>query len=94
MIACRVPGFAHMHELSIAMAVCQMAEDKLGVQALPHITRVGLTVGDGSGVEPASLEFCLDALLAAAPFTGAKTVITGCAGEALHLDYLEVDDAR
>ena len=83
-----------MHELSIAMSVCQMAEDKLGPEALAQVTRVGLTVGDDSGVEPASLEFCLDALLATPPFTGAKTVITQTAGDTLHLDYLEVDDAR
>jgi Zn finger protein HypA/HybF involved in hydrogenase expression len=55
---------------------------------------VGLTVGHASGVEPASLEFCLDALLAQPPFGGAKTVITHTAGDDLHLDYLEVDDAR
>lgn len=83
-----------MHELSIAMSVCQMAEDKLGAQALAHVTRVGLRVGDESGVEPSSLEFCLDALLAAPPFRGAKTVITQTLGDDLHLDYLEVDDAR
>jgi hypothetical protein len=45
-------------------------------------------------VEPSSLEFCLDALLAAPPFSGAKTVITQSPGDALHVDYLEVDDDR
>lgn len=82
-----------MHELSIAMAVCQMAEDRLGADALPRVTRVGLTVGDDAGVEPSSLEFCLDALLSTPPFAGAKTVITQTGGDALHLEYLEVDDA-
>jgi Zn finger protein HypA/HybF involved in hydrogenase expression len=83
-----------MHELSIAMSVCQMAEDKLGADALRRITRVGLTVGHDSGVEPASLEFCLGALLAAPPFNGATAVLTHTPGDELHLDYLEVDDAR
>jgi Zn finger protein HypA/HybF involved in hydrogenase expression len=83
-----------MHEMSIALSVCQMAEDRLGVCTLSQVTRVGLTVGDESGVEPSSLEFCLDALLASPPFAGAKIVITRSAGDALHLDYLEVDDAR
>ena len=83
-----------MHEMSIAMSVCQLAEDKLGTDALRQVTRVGLTVGHDSGVEPASLEFCLDVLLAEPPFGGAKTVITHTAGDELHLDYLEVDDAR
>ena len=31
---------------------------------------------------------------AAPPFGGAKSVITRSAGDELHLDYLEVDDAR
>jgi Zn finger protein HypA/HybF involved in hydrogenase expression len=83
-----------MHEMSIALSVCQMAEERLGVGTLPQVTRVGLTVGDESGVEPSSLEFCLDTLLAAPPFAGAKSVITRSAGDELHLEYLEVDDAR
>lgn len=83
-----------MHELSIAMSVCQMAEDRLGANALGQVTRVGLTVGDQSGIEPGSLEFCLDALLAVPPFSGAKAVITRSDGDALCLEYLEVDDAR
>ena len=81
-----------MHELSIAMSVCQMAEERIGVDALPQVISVGLTVGDDSGIEPDQLQFCLDALLASPPFTGAKTLITRRAGDALHLDYLEVDD--
>lgn len=83
-----------MHELSIALSVCQMAEDRLGSEALRQVTRVGLTVGDDCGVEPASLQFCLDALLASPPFGGASAVITRRQGDALHLDYLEVDDER
>lgn len=82
-----------MHELSIALSVCQMAEERLGSAALRQITRIGLTVGDDSGIEPANLEFCLDVLLAAPPFAGAKAVITRLEGDQLNLDYLEVDDA-
>jgi Zn finger protein HypA/HybF involved in hydrogenase expression len=83
-----------MHELSLAMAVCQMAEDRLGSGRLPYVTRIGLTVGDDAGIEPDHLEFCLEALLATPPFTGATPVLTRCPGDALHLDYLEVDDDR
>jgi Zn finger protein HypA/HybF involved in hydrogenase expression len=76
------------------MEVCQMAEHRLGAGALPNVVRVGLTVGDDAGIEPDHLQFCLDALLATPPFTGAQTVLTRCPGDALHLDYLEVDDDR
>ena len=83
-----------MHELSIAMEVCQMAEDRLGADALPRIVSIGLTIGDDSGIEPGNLEFCLEALLRHPPFRSARAVIDRCAGDALRLDYLEVDDER
>lgn len=83
-----------MHELSIAMEVCQMAEDRLGAEALPYVVAVGLSVGDDSGIEADNLEFCLGALLAHPPFAGARATIARCAGDALRLDYLEVDDER
>jgi Zn finger protein HypA/HybF involved in hydrogenase expression len=83
-----------MHELSVAMAVCQMAEDRVGGTALPYVTRIGLTVGDEAGIDPSNLAFCLDALLATPPFTGARAELTRCAGDALRVDYLEVDDDR
>jgi len=81
-----------MHELSIAMEVCRMAEEKLGRDALPGLVEVGVDVGDDSGLEPASLQFCLEALLKEPPFTGARPIIMRQPGDVLRLSYLEVDD--
>jgi Zn finger protein HypA/HybF involved in hydrogenase expression len=50
-------------------------------------------VGDDAGVEPESLAFCLEAVLATPPFHGAKPVITRLPGDVLRLSYLEVEDA-
>lgn len=83
-----------MHELSIALEVCRMTEERVGRQALDKIVAVGLEVGDQSGVEADNLAFCLGALLTAPPFAGAKPVIERAAGDVLRLTYLEVDDAR
>jgi Zn finger protein HypA/HybF involved in hydrogenase expression len=83
-----------MHELSIALEVCRMAEERLEPEELPLLVSVGLEVGEEAGLEPASLQFCLEALLAAPPFTGARPVITQLPGDALRLAYLEVDDGR
>jgi Zn finger protein HypA/HybF involved in hydrogenase expression len=83
-----------VHELSIAMEICRMAEEKLGAAALPTLVAVGVDVGDNAGIEPASLEFCLETLLSDPPFAGARPVITRCAGDVLALSYLEVDDDR
>lgn len=83
-----------MHELSIALEVCRMAEDQVGWAALPAITVVGLEVGDEAGVELDNLAFCLEALLGRPPFGAARTDIRRCDGDVLRLSYLEVDDGR
>lgn len=80
-----------MHELSVALEVCRMAEERLGVDTR-HLRRVNLTVGADSGIERENLTFCLDALLAHPPFGAAKSVITSCAGDALQVDSWEVAD--
>lgn len=83
-----------MHELSIALEVCRMAEDHVGRAALPQVREVGLEVGDDAGVEVDNLQFCLEALLSAPPFRAARPVIARRPGDVLRLDYLEVDDGR
>jgi Zn finger protein HypA/HybF involved in hydrogenase expression len=83
-----------MHEMSVALEVCRIAEERLGPDALADLVRVGLVVGDDAGVEPANLQFCLDVLLGQPPFRGATAVITRCGGDVLRVDYLEVDDER
>jgi Zn finger protein HypA/HybF involved in hydrogenase expression len=83
-----------MHELSVALEVCRMAEERLGRDALPRVTAVGVEVGDDAGIEPENLSFCLEALLGAPPFGRATPRIMRLPGDALHLAYLEVDDDR
>ena len=83
-----------MHEMSVALEICRIAEDRLGADRLRQVVGVGLVVGDECGIEPENLRFCLEALLAQPPCAGAATTITGVAGDALRMDYLEVDDDR
>jgi Zn finger protein HypA/HybF involved in hydrogenase expression len=83
-----------VHELSVALEVCRMAEERLDPKELPLLVSVGVEVGHEAGLEPANLQFCLEALLAAPPFAGARPVITQLPGDALRLAYLEVDDGR
>ena len=68
-----------------------MVEERLGSDA-PRLRRVGVVVGDESGLEPANLSFCLDALLVQPPFGAATALVASCSGDALRLDYYEVDD--
>jgi Zn finger protein HypA/HybF involved in hydrogenase expression len=83
-----------MHELSIALEVCRLAEVHAAPAPPDRITEIGLEVGDDSGFELANLAFCLEALLSRAPFGRATPVINRVAGDVLRLSYLEVDDGR
>lgn len=77
----------------MALEIARIAEVKLG-QAAPQLVGVGVEVGDRAGVEPSSLEFCLEAVLATPPFRGAKGVIIPARGDVLQIAYLEVDDGN
>lgn len=82
-----------MHEMSLAMEIGRIAEVKLG-DAASQLVTVAVDVGDDAGVEPSSLEFCLEAVFATPPFAGAKPQILHCAGDVLRVAYLEIDDGR
>jgi Zn finger protein HypA/HybF involved in hydrogenase expression len=81
-----------MHELSVALEVCRMAEERLRPDELPRLRRVGVLVGTDAGIEADNLEFCLEALLAAPPFGRAVPDITRTPGDDLALAWLKVDD--
>lgn len=80
-----------MHEMSVALEVCRLAEERLG-QAADSLVALGVTVGHDAGIEPENLSFCLEALLAEPPFRGAKPRILREPGDELRLSYLEVED--
>ena len=81
-----------MHELSVAIEVCRMAEERLRPEELSRLRRVGVLVGTDAGIEADNLEFCLEALLAAPPFGRAVPAITRTAGDDLALAWLQVED--
>lgn len=76
------------------MEICRIAEAHVGAHRASSLTCVAVIVGDDAGVEPSSLEFCLETLLADPPFAGARPLIAREPGNALRVDYLEVDDDR
>jgi Zn finger protein HypA/HybF involved in hydrogenase expression len=82
-----------MHEMSIAMEVCRIAEDQVGLDAMARIREIGVVVGNRSGVEPESLRFCLEALLLQPPFRGARPSLEFTVGDDLRVAYLDVDEA-
>lgn len=83
-----------MHEMSLALEICRIAEDQVGHEGLARIREVGIRVGRDSGVEPDALEFCLGAVFAHPPFAGARVALEIDAGQELLVSYLEVEDVR
>jgi Zn finger protein HypA/HybF involved in hydrogenase expression len=81
-----------MHELSLALEICRIAEERLGPDGTGQLITIGVEVGDEAGVEPENLSFCLEALLAAPPFQGARPTISRQPGDTLRVLYLEVSD--
>jgi Zn finger protein HypA/HybF involved in hydrogenase expression len=81
-----------MHELSVALEICRMVEERVPSGRTRDVRRVGVIVGDDAGLEPANLSFCLDALLSQPPFGSAQAVLTCSPGMDLRVDYFEVDD--
>ena len=73
------------------MEVARIAEEKLG-DAASQLVSVAVEVGDEAGVEPSSLEFCLEAVFATPPFVSAKPHILRRGGDVLRVAYFEVDD--
>jgi Zn finger protein HypA/HybF involved in hydrogenase expression len=81
-----------MHELSLALEVCRIAEAHTGPHPATAVVRVGVEVGEDSGLELENFRFCLAVLLSEPPFAGARPELVRCPGDDLRVAYVEVDD--
>ena len=82
-----------MHEMSLALEICRIAELEVGSELLPRVVEVGVEVGTEAGVEPDNLEFCLGALLEKPPFGRGRPVLEHVSGDDLRVTYLEIDES-
>jgi len=80
-----------MHELSLAIEIGRMIEERLGA-AVPRCVAVGVDVGTESGIEPSALEFCLEAVLSHPPWVHARPVLTCPEGDVFQVTWYEVED--
>jgi Zn finger protein HypA/HybF involved in hydrogenase expression len=83
-----------MHEMSLALEVCDIAQRYAPPGCADRVVEVGVEVGEAAGVEPDNLEFWLETLLSSPPFKAARPVIKRVPGNDLRVSYLEVDDGR
>jgi Zn finger protein HypA/HybF involved in hydrogenase expression len=81
-----------VHELSLALEICRIAERTVGHERLPLVRELELEVGTDSEVEIANLSFCLESLLTHRPFVGASHRIVRVPGSDMRVLSLEVDD--
>jgi Hydrogenase/urease nickel incorporation, metallochaperone, hypA len=81
-----------VHEMSVALEVCRIAEQYAGSDRLGDVVEVAVEVGDAAGIEIGNLEFCLEALLSAPPFGRGVPRIVRAAGDVLRVESLEIDD--
>lgn len=83
-----------MHELSLALEVCAIAERHLDGRPATRLRAVAVEIGDDANIEVENFRFCLGALLREPPFGQATPTIIACRGTDLRLAWLEVDDDR
>ena len=86
--------YRRMHELSMALEICRIAEARVGPAQAGRLRTVGVEIGEQAGIEPDNLTFCLEALLGAPPFGAARPAVTRLPGDVLRVSYLEIDDGR
>ena len=80
-----------MHEMSVAMEICAIAERAIGNSSPSCVTEIVVDVGDDAGIEIQNLEFCLDTLLRTPPFGNGRAVVRREPGDVLRVATVEID---
>lgn len=83
-----------MHELSLALEVCRIAQARLEGAGPVVVRAVGVDVGREAGVELSNFQFCLEGLFQEPPFSGAQPLLTEQPGSELRVSYVEIDDGH
>ena len=78
--------------MSLALAVCEIAERAIGQRSPAQVREVVLDVGENAGVDLDNFEFCLTAVLQAPPFGIARPVLRRHAGSDLRVAHIEVEE--
>jgi Zn finger protein HypA/HybF involved in hydrogenase expression len=83
-----------MHEMSLASSILETVQSEQTKNAGAHVTKVGLRIGEWSGVDTESLRFCLEALVTGTPLAPLEVDIDfRPASPHLDIAYLELEDA-
>lgn len=61
-----------MHELSIATRIMEMVREVMKQHSATRVGEITVEIGALSCVDPSSLEFCFEAIVAGSPLEGAR----------------------
>ena len=81
-----------MHEMSIATAILDQAREEMERRQQKRLTRIGLRLGDLSGVDLNSLSFCFEVLVKDTDFEAVTLDVERTAKDDLAMTFLEFDD--
>jgi hydrogenase nickel incorporation protein HypA/HybF len=81
-----------MHELGIANSVLEAVQKEMARRPRARLTKVGLRIGEFSGVEESSLRFCFEVLVRDTEMRSAVLDIERGSRDELDLSYLEVEE--
>ena len=86
-----------MHEMGIASSILEAVHQELHRHPGHRAAKVGLRIGEYAGIDRASLEFCLEALVKGTPLEPLDVEIEFCSvasgrrGDELELAFLELE---
>ena len=81
-----------MHELSIASSLLDAVQKEMMHRPSARLARIGLRIGEFSGVEESSLRFCFEALVKDTDMRSATLVVERGTRDELDLTWLEVEE--
>jgi hydrogenase nickel incorporation protein HypA/HybF len=82
-----------MHEMSIASSVLEAVREEARKYEGSHVRKVGLRIGEWSGVDTESLRFCFEALVTGSEFAPlALEIDFHPASPHMDIAYVELED--
>jgi Zn finger protein HypA/HybF involved in hydrogenase expression len=83
-----------MHEMGIANSILEAVHKELHQYPGHRAEKVGVRIGEYSGVNAESLRFCFEVLAKSWEFQVPELEIDECSGDALDLAYIELQEVK
>ena len=88
-----------MHEMGVASSVLEAVHKELHRYPGHRAAKVAVRIGEFAGVDPASLQFCFEALVKGTEYEPLELLVEWCPagegrrGDELDLAYVELEDS-